>query len=135
MFNHLCVSVFLCRDSPVHMEIQRKINTKNPNSLLKHRSDIYKYFSQYVRQYRLQLVVILSSSGCSLMRIHVADMNTDTLVVFWLIWLVCWLMGSVCVSILGAGVFLDLRKVPGPFCVPSKLLPVKNFKCFLLQVN
>lgn len=66
---------------------------------------------------------------------HVADMNTDTLVVFWLIWLVCWLMGSVCVSVLGAGVFLDLRKVPGPFCVPSKPLPVKNFKCFLLQVN
>lgn len=45
----------------------------------------------------LQLVAtMLSSSGCSLMLIHAADMNTGTLVAFWFICSVCWLMGSVC---------------------------------------
>lgn len=59
-------------------------------------------------------VMIRSSSGYSLMLIHAADMNTDTLVMFWFTLLVCWLMGSECALQLGAGVFLVLRKVPAP---------------------
>lgn len=33
--------------------------------------------------------LILTSSGYNLMPIRAADMNTDTLVMFWFIWLVC----------------------------------------------
>ena len=64
---------------------------------------------------------ILKSSGYNLMLIHAADMNTDTLVMFWFIWLVCWSMGSACALQLGSGVFLWLRKVPGPVYVPNRL--------------
>lgn len=45
----------------------------------------------------ITIIMILCSSGCSFMHIHVADLNADTLVMFRLIWLVCWLMGSECV--------------------------------------
>lgn len=47
------------------------------------------------------VVMILKSSGYNLMLIHAADMNTDTLVMFWFIWLVGWLVNgfSVCLTI------------------------------------
>lgn len=44
-------------------------------------------------------------------------------------------MGSACALRLGAGVFLDSRKVPGPVCVPSHLLSVKRFKMWFYFIG
>lgn len=81
-----------------------------------------------------RFMMTLSSSGYNLMLIHAADMNTDTLVMFWFICLVCWFNGfSVCLTI-GRRSFSWLRKVPGPVCVPSKLFFLLNASNFLFPV-
>lgn len=75
--------------------------------------------------------MILKSSGYNLVLIHAADMNTDTLVMFWFIWLVCWLMGSVCALRLDAGVFLDKEKFLLLFVCLQIFLSVQCLKCFV----
>lgn len=99
------------------------------NSLLKHSTYLpTKWIRSGILVTDCTIVMIPCSSERSTGHIHVAGMNTDTLVTFWLICLVCWFMGSECVfSDWSQEFFLTWEKLLVRFVC------VKTFPCYVLK--